>query len=65
MQRNDRDRSDWIENDEGLWNWYRQWRRTNSGGKRAFLKLFRAEVDTVIDNVLSGNRPAHYLVYGG
>lgn len=60
-KRNDDERWDWIQNDEGLYNW---WRRSGTG-KRAFLREHRTEIDTIIDAMESGRKPAHYLVYGG
>ena len=58
---NDAERWQWIENDEGLYNWMRSERMT----KREFLKAHRAEIDAAIKNVESGRKPAHYLAYGG
>ena len=57
---NDEDRRQWVLNDEGLYLW---WQRS---GKelRAFIKANRAQLDEVINNVTSGKRQAHYLVYG-
>lgn len=40
----------WIDNDEGLYRWWRGER----GSKREFIK-----------RVLHGTKPAHYLAYGG
>ncbi len=58
---NDTDRAQWIDNDEGLYNWWRAVRIS----KRKFIKLNRAEIDTAIRNVRDGSKPAHYLAYGG
>ena len=44
---NDTDRSQWIDNDEGLYNWWRSSRQS----KRAFIKENRAEIDQAIRNV--------------
>lgn len=60
-KRNDTERWQWIENDEGLYNWMRREHMT----KREFLRAHRAEIDAAIDNVESGRKPAHYLAYGG
>lgn len=57
---NDDERRQWILNDEGLYNLQRSSRLT----MREFIRRNRAEIDAVIDNVLSGNKPAHYLAYG-
>ena len=56
---NDSDRSQWIDNDEGLYNWWRSVRIS----KRQFIRLNRAEIDAAIRNVTEGRKPAHYLAY--
>jgi hypothetical protein len=58
---NDDERAEWIDNDEGLYDWWRESRQS----KRAFIRENRAEIDAAIDNVTSGDKPAHYLKYGG
>ncbi len=58
---NNSTRSQWIDNDEGLYNWWRQSKQS----KRNFIKENREEIDRVINNVLNGTKPAHYLAYGG
>lgn len=58
---NDTDRSQWIDNDEGLYNWWRGSRQA----KTTFIRENRPKIDEVINNVLSGKKPAHYLAYGG
>lgn len=60
MKLNDKDREQWINNDEGLYNW---WRRSKQS-KRQFIKDNIVEIDIVINNVAEGHKPAHYLVYG-
>lgn len=57
---NDTERAQWVDNDEGLYNWWRSSRQP----KRAFIRDNRAEIDSAIERVTSGNRPAHYLAYG-
>lgn len=58
---NDDEREDWIMNDEGLYDQY-----VKSGlSMRAFIRKMRGEIDEVRDNVVSGQKPAHYLKYGG
>ena len=58
---NDIDRAQWIDNDEGLYNWQR-----HSGlSKRKFIQQNRAELDACINRVVDGSKPAHYLAYGG
>lgn len=49
----------WIDNDEGLYNWWRSSRMT----KDAFIRENRAELERCIGNVTSGAKPAHYLAY--
>lgn len=58
---NDSDRAQWIDNDEGLYSWWKSSRLS----KREFIKQNRAEITAAIRNVLDGNKPAHYLRYGG
>lgn len=58
---NNREREQWIDNDEGLYCWWKQ-----SGlSKREFIKQNREEIDRCIENVTGGSKPAHYLRYGG
>ena len=57
---NDRDRTDFIDNDEGL---YRM-QRSSGLSKREFIRQNRGFIDEVIDNVVNGREQAHYLVYG-
>lgn len=65
-RRNDDDRAQWVENDEGLYNWKREWIRQNpgKGGLRGFIRAHREEIDQAIDSVLGGDKPAHHLEYG-
>lgn len=56
---NDEDRRQWIENDEGLYNWQRSSRLS----MREFIKEHRREIDEVIRKVRDGVKPAHYLAY--
>lgn len=58
---NDSDRRDWINNDEGLYNW----KRSSRLSMRAFINLNRADIDAVIRRVRDGEKPAHYLAYEG
>jgi hypothetical protein len=64
-KRNDSERRDWINNDEGLYDWARSWRARNRGNMRDFIRANRTEIDECIDRVLNGDKPAHYLKYGG
>ena len=58
---NDKDREQWIMNDEGLYNWFRSSRLS----MRNFIRQNRKELDECIKSVLTGKKPAHYLEYGG
>ena len=59
-QLNDKDREQWIANDEGLY----LWQRRSGLGMRAFIRANRAEIDAAILPVLSGEKQAHHLIYG-
>ncbi len=61
---NNTERQQWIDNDEGLYEWYRRWARRNTGGRQAFIREHRAEIDAAIVPVLAGEKPAHHLKYG-
>lgn len=54
-----RDIEQWIDNDEGLYTW---WKDTGLA-KRAFIARYRREIVAAIENVLEGRKPAHYLAY--
>ena len=58
---NDTDRSQWIDNDEGLYRWW----KSSKLSKREFIRQNRQEITDIINNVRSGKQPAHYLTYGG
>lgn len=58
---NDKDRAQWIDNDEGLYNWWKSSRLP----KAKFIKENRDELTRVIENVRGGKKPAHYLTCGG
>ena len=57
---NNTERSQWIDNDEGLYNWWKSSRLS----KRVFISQNRAEIDAAIENMTSGKKPQHYLAYG-
>ena len=57
---NNTDREQWIDNDEGLYNWW----RSSHLSKREFIRQNRQEIDQAINNVLNENKTAHYLAYG-
>lgn len=56
---NNDERRQWIDNDEGLYNW----QRSSGLSMTAFIKENRTEIDAVIENVVGGKKPAHYLAY--
>ena len=58
---NNTEREQWIDNDEGLYDWWKSSRLP----KREFIRQNRAEIDAAIERVTSGDKPAHYLKYGG
>jgi hypothetical protein len=51
----------WVDNDEGLYNWWRESRMP----KKAFIKENREAIEAGINRVLgnTGERPPHYLDY--
>jgi hypothetical protein len=57
---NDTERAQWIDNDEGLYDWWRSSRQN----KQAFIRENRTEITEVINRVLDGDKPPHYLKYG-
>lgn len=56
---NDRDREQWVDNDEGLYNLMRRSRLS----KRAWIRANRALIDEVAGNVASGSKRQHYMAY--
>jgi len=56
-----RDIAQWIDNDEGLYNWW----KSSHMSKSQFIRENRAELVSCINNVTSGKKPAHYKAYGG
>jgi hypothetical protein len=56
---NDRDRAQWVDNDEGLYRWWRQHRQS----KAAFIRANRAEIDEIIGKIQRGEHKPHYLAY--
>jgi transposase-like protein len=55
-----KDIAQWIDNDEGLYNWWKQSRQS----KRKFIQENQKELSECINKVLNGTKQAHYLVYG-
>ena len=58
---NNTEREQWIDNDEGLYDWW----KSSRVSKREFIRQNRAEIDAAIESVTSGAKPAHHLKYGG
>ena len=58
---NDNDREEFVNNDEGL---YRMWLASKKG-ITTFVRENRPMIDEVIRATRDGEKPAHYLVYGG
>jgi hypothetical protein len=58
---NDQERAQWIDNDEGLYDWWKHSRLS----KREFIRQNRKEIDETINPVISGEKQAHHLKYGG
>lgn len=58
---NDVDRSQWIDNDEGL---YLAWRRSRLS-KRLWIQKNQRLIDETVENITDNIQPAHYLVYPG
>ena len=54
------DIAQWIDNDEGLYNWWKGARQS----KTAFITENREELTRCIENVTKNKKPAHYLAYG-
>lgn len=52
---NDADRTEWVDNDEGLYNW---WLRSGLS-KRQFIQANRAELTRLIEGAQGGRRRFH------
>lgn len=50
----------WIDNDEGLYRWWRNSRLS----KREFIRLNRSELVRIIQAVTTGEKRPHYLLWG-
>ncbi len=56
---NDRDRSQLVDNDEGLYNLW----KASEMSQRRWIRENRQFIDEVIKNVTESIHPAHYLAY--
>lgn len=50
----------WVDNDEGLYRWWRSSRLS----KREFIRQNRDELRDCIRRVVTGEKKPHYLTYG-
>ena len=57
---NNEQRSQWIDNDEGLYDWW----KSSKLSKRKFIQENRKEIDAAIEAVTSGKKRQHHLKYG-
>jgi hypothetical protein len=57
---NDRQRQEYVDNDEGLYDAQRR----SGQPRREWVRENRALIDEVIENVASGKNRQHYLKYG-
>lgn len=62
---NDEERRQWVENDEGLYNLCRAEMRMERISKKEWIKKNRGLIDRAAGLIVSGEKPAHYLAYGG
>ncbi len=54
---NDKERASWIDNDEGLYNWW----KSSRFSKSAFVKVNRLTIDAIIDNKVNNRKPHSLL----
>lgn len=62
---NDEERRQWVENDEGLHNLCRAEMRVERISKKEWIKRNRGLIDRAAGLIVSGEKPAHCLAYGG
>ena len=62
---NDEERRQWVENDEGLQGICHAEMRMERISKREWIKRNRGLIDRAAGMIVSGEKPSHYLVYGG
>jgi len=60
-QRNDNDRREWVENDEGLYRLCMTGMRMEGVSKKEWVKRNRGLIDAMVDGTLRGDRPAHTI----
>jgi len=57
---NHTERCQWVDNDEGLY----QWMCMSGMTKHKFIRANSNEIDRIIEEMVSGKKRRHYLVYG-
>lgn len=62
---NDEERRQWVENDEGLHNICHAEMRMERISKKEWIKRNRGLIDRAAGLMVNGEKPGHYLVYGG
>jgi len=61
---NDKEREEWVLNDEGLYDRYLEWKkRTRRTSVRVFVQEHRKMIDDAVQPVLDGDKRAHHLKY--
>lgn len=55
-----KDLAQWVDNDEGLYRWWRNSKQT----KRAFIATNRDKLKRIVQSITSGDKRPHYLIYG-
>lgn len=45
----DKQRAEWILSIDQLRTWFDQWRKSNRGGRLAFVRQYRQEIDEIIN----------------
>lgn len=57
---NNKDIGQWIDNDEGLYNWWKSTRQS----KTKFIQDNKKDLTACINMVLNGDKQSHFLAYG-
>jgi hypothetical protein len=57
---NDKQREQWVDNDEGLYNLW----KASGLSKKEFVKQNREFITNCTEKMMCGKRQSHYLVYG-
>lgn len=59
ISRNDEERAEMVQNDEGLWNLFSRSRMP----MREFVRAYRAQIDAILEAMDTGKERQHYLAY--